>query len=105
MLDDEIIENKVKVSVINGTWTTGLAANTAESLERAGFEIIDVSNANQRDYQTNKVYDLSFGGYNTELEKLLEIIEAEIAFDAPPWLNDYKEEDKKSDFILLLGAN
>lgn len=102
---EEILVNKVKISVINGSWKTGLAANTAATLERAGFEIIDVANANTRDYQTNQIYDLNFGRFNSELEKLLTIIDAEMAFDAPNWINEYKEGDKQSDFVLILGAN
>ncbi len=101
----EMLENKVRVSVINGTWTAGLAANTADNLQRAGFEIIDVANADIRDYEKNVMYDLSFGRFNSELEKLLTIIEAEMAFDAPDWLNYYKEGEKQSHFVLLLGAN
>lgn len=101
----QISENNVKVSVINGSWATGLAANTADNLQRAGFEIVDVSNADRRDYQKYLIYDLSFGRFDLELEKILNIIEAEIAFDAPEWLSDYKEGDKKSDFVILLGSN
>ncbi len=104
-LEESIIENRVKISVVNGSWTTGLAANTAATLERAGFEIIEVSNAKRRDYETNKVYDLSFGRFNDELEKLLTLVNAEMAFDAPSWISNYEEGERQSDFLLLLGTN
>lgn len=94
---------KSNIVVINGTWTTGLAANTADNLKRAGFYISNIGNAPQRDWEESFIYDLTYGRNNEGLEKLKTLTEASLAFDAPSWLESY--QDEKIDFIILLGTD
>ncbi len=91
------------VVVINGTWVTGLAANTADNLRQAGFNIIDIGNAPERDWSETLIYDLTYGRKNQALNKIKNLTEASLAYDAPPWLNDYRQSEVN--FIILLGAN
>ncbi len=94
---------ETNVVVINGTWTTGLAASTADNLKRAGFYIANISNAPQRDWEESLIYDLTYGRNNEELDKLKTLTEASLAFDAPSWLENYQEDE--IDFIIVLGAD
>lgn len=100
---DLIIEKKANTIVINGTWISGLAANTADNLKRAGFNIIDVGNAPERNIEETLIYDLSYGRNEDELNKLIKLTDASLAFDAPLWLENYQNE--KVDFIVLLGSD
>lgn len=106
--EDEVITEdkkyKSNVIVINGTWITGLAANTAEKLKENGFNILNISNANERDYDTSVIYDLSYGRKIEDLSGLKKLTNASLAFDAPVWLEDYKDE-VDLDFIIVLGAD
>ncbi len=100
---DIVIEEKSTAIVINGTWITGLAANTANNLKDAGFNIVDIGNAPERDFQESLIYDLSYGKKENELSKLITLTEASLAFDAPSWLQEYQES--QVDFIILLGSD
>ncbi len=101
---EEIITDlKTNIVVINGTWISGLATNTADTLKRAGFYISNIGNAPQRDWEESLIYDLSYGRNNEKLEKLKILTEASLAFDAPLWLESYQEEE--IDFIIVLGTD
>lgn len=101
IIDESIIEEKPSVIVINGTWITGLASNTANNLKDAGFLVIDIGNAPERNIEESLIYDLSYGKNESGLNKLITLTEGSLAFDAPSWLEEYQE--KKVDFIILLG--
>ncbi len=97
------VYSQAEIVVINGTWISGLATNTADNLRQAGFSISDINNAPKRDYEENIIYDLTYGRNNEELEKLKVLTNASLAFDAPSWLEEYKKEN--IDFIVLLGGD
>lgn len=46
---------KVRVKVLNGTSTVGLARTVADELAALGFEIVGVGNADRKDYLTSEV--------------------------------------------------
>lgn len=99
---DDNYKPLAKVAVINGTWITGLAANTANTLKQANFEIISIDNALERDWEESLIYDLTYGRKVDELNKIKSITKAKLAYDAPFWLNNYSSDEVN--FILLLGS-
>jgi hypothetical protein len=52
----------VKVRVLNGSGTPGLAGTTAEELRRAGFDVVGVGNADRFDYGHSVVRHQGQGG-------------------------------------------
>ncbi|MDP3836727.1 MAG: LCP family protein [bacterium] len=101
----EKIESKAKVAVLNGTWVSGLAAKTALELQNYGFEITETANAPTREYDNSVIYDLSFGKDIKALETLKAAGAASLAYDAPSWLETYKNSADHPDFILIIGSD
>jgi LCP family protein required for cell wall assembly len=100
----EKIDKLVKVTVLNGTWISGLAAQNALQLQEYGFKINETANAPTRSYENSVIYDLSYGKELKALEILKAVSQAKIAYDAPSWLEVYKNKAEQSDFILIVGA-
>jgi polyisoprenyl-teichoic acid--peptidoglycan teichoic acid transferase len=96
-------EDLANLTIINGTWITGLAANTADNLQRAGFYISKTVNAPERNWENTYIYDLSYGREKEILNKIINLTQAELAYDAPVWLEEYRQEN--IDFIIILGSN
>lgn len=99
----EKIEGEVKVAVLNGTWISGLAAQAASNLQRYGFRIVETANAPTREYEAAIIYDLSYGKEMQALEILKAAAKASLAYDAPSWLETYKNSSDRPDFILITG--
>ncbi len=104
-IDIENIDKEIKVSVLNGTWISGLAAKNAISLQEYGFTILETGNAPTREYENSVIYDLSYGQEIKSLEILQAISGAKLAYDAPSWLETYKNKTKQTDFILIIGTD
>jgi hypothetical protein len=101
----DTINKEVKVAVLNGTWISGLAASNALTLQEYGFKISETTNAPTREYKKPIVYDLSYGKEMKALEILQAISGAQLAYDAPTWLETYKNKSETPDFILIIGSN
>lgn len=99
----EKIDKDLKVTVLNGTWVGGLAAKNALNLQEYGFVILETGNAPTRNYDKSLVYDLSYGKEMKSLEILKALSDADVAYDAPSWLETYKNKSENSDFILIVG--
>jgi len=99
----EKLESEVKVAVLNGTWVSGLAAKTALELEEYGFSICETANAPTREFEGSIIYDLSYGKEIKALETLKAAGSATLAYDAPSWLETYKNSPEQPDFILIIG--
>jgi len=104
IVDIEKIDKNVSVTVLNGTWISGLAAQNALKLQEHGFKINETANAPTRAYENSVIYDLSYGKELKALEILKAISQAKIAYDAPSWLEVYKNKAEQSDFILIVGS-
>lgn len=91
--------------VLNGTWVTGLAGRKSALAKQAGFEILQVANAPERNYQDSIVYDLSFGEKNKELKSLEKLLGAKKSNSIPEWLTDYRVSSSSPDLVLILGNN
>ena len=101
----EKITEEVKVAVLNGTWISGLAAQTALTIQEYGFNITETANAPTREYENSTIYDLSYGKQLKALEVLKTAGQASLAYDAPSWLETYKKSPEHHDFILIIGTN
>ena len=99
------INKEIKVAVLNGTWISGLAASNALTLQEYGFKINETANAPTRKYKKSIIYDLSYGKEMKALEILQAISGAQLAYDAPTWLETYKNKSNTPDFILIIGNN
>jgi len=99
------VKEEIKVAVLNGTWVSGLAAKTAINLQNYGFKISETANAPTREYQNSVIYDLTYGQKLQGLEILQAAEQASIAYDAPSWLETYKNSSNKPDFVLIIGVN
>jgi LCP family protein required for cell wall assembly len=100
----EKVDKEIKVAVLNGTWIGGLAANTALNLQNYGFKIIETANAPTREYLDSIIYDLSYGRELKSLEILQAAANAKLVYDAPSWLETYKNNPEHPDFILIIGS-
>ncbi|MCF7860202.1 LCP family protein [Patescibacteria group bacterium] len=98
------IDKEIKVAVLNGTWISGLAANTAINIQEYGFKIIETANAPTREYDDSVIYDLSYGKELKALEILQAAADAKLVYDAPSWLETYKNSPEPPDFILIIGT-
>lgn len=118
-LPEVIIPSKIEIQ--NGTKKNGLAANTAQTLEKLGFEIIKIGNAKKQDYQRTLIYDLTKGQRLDDLTFLKEKLNADVSVSVPTWLlssftpSEVTILDKtnstsinlknKIDFLIILGEN
>ncbi|MDD2681019.1 MAG: LCP family protein [Patescibacteria group bacterium] len=100
----EKVNKEIKVAVLNGTWISGLAANSALNLQNYGFKIIETANAPTREYSDSVIYDLSYGKELKSLEILQAAANAKLVYDAPSWLETYKNSPEHPDFILIVGT-
>lgn len=91
-----------KIIILNGTYITGLARQTSEELKNNDFDVIKIGNAPVRNYKKTIIYQTSEHANQLELEKLQNILIAEIN-------NEFSQELKNialnngADFLIILG--
>ncbi|MFA6995511.1 MAG: LCP family protein [Patescibacteria group bacterium] len=83
------ITDQASVSILNGTWISGLASKHATLLEQAKFNILKIANAPIRNYTQTIVYDLSNGNKKSSLKALEKITGAVESSSWPVWLTEY----------------
>jgi LCP family protein required for cell wall assembly len=86
-----------KVSVLNGTLTPGLAAQTANYLENQGIQVVDPGNASER-YDFTTVID--YTGNPSTINYLVELLNV----SSDRIYHSY-EPDSQADVVLLLGED
>jgi LCP family protein required for cell wall assembly len=94
----------LSVSVLNGTWINGLAGRTSAVVKQSGFNIFEVANAPQRDYNQTTVYPLNTEA-NEDFNLLTDITDAKKSYTLPKWAKEYKNATTSPDFILVLGTD
>jgi LCP family protein required for cell wall assembly len=99
------ITDNAGVLILNGTWVTGLAGNTAVVLEQYKFKILKTGNAPERNYSQTTVYDLTLGAKPASLAVLKKATGAYQSFQLPTWLADYQNASSSPDFLLVLGTD
>lgn len=98
------LSKPVRLTVLNGTWVSGLAGKTATILNTYGFAAT-AGNSPNRDIKTTQIYDLSYGKNDEALDILKTVVQAELAYDAPEWLEAIKTEVGAPNLILILGLD
>lgn len=93
----EVVSKKSKIALFNGTFITGLAKSKSDLLIN-DFEIVEVANAPERNYEKTMIFDLTNGQKKEDLEKLKEKLTGEISAEIPSYL-----VNNKADFVVILG--
>lgn len=105
------------LAIENGTFSVGLAGETASILQSSGFVVEEIGNAERRDYLKTTIVDLSEGAKTVELQILSEYFDAEIIQTPKGWLRSpapipdiISDEETLTtyegvDFLVILGQN
>jgi len=99
------ITGDASVAVKNGTWISGLAGETAITLQELGLTIIETGNAPERGYEETLVFDFTYGKKEEALSAIKKMTGAEQGFEVTPWIKEYQNQDDIADFLLILGTD
>lgn len=80
-LEGEVATEPLKVEVLNGTNTTGLAGKIAGELKTSGYDVVQVGNNTTKGFVKTIVYDLTGGERIWEVRRLASTLQAEIGED------------------------
>ena len=97
----EIVKEKAKISILNGTNYSGLAAQEQINLEKEGFNIQNIESAPKRDYAKTKVYYVKKDSKNATIKKL-ESKYSTKAEEIPSGLSNFSKE---SEIVIVLGRD
>lgn len=92
-------KDTLRVVVLNGTNETGLATRIGSQLEKSGFKLVSVGNAEQRDQAQTIIYPLSATEEGDTLVK--QVVGSNLQKEIPPALKTTAE----ADYIIVLGAD
>jgi hypothetical protein len=111
----------VRVEIQNGTSITGLAFSTSQLLDREGYDVVKIGNAETRGYEHTVIYDLTNGQEADALRELRDYLGADVSLSATGWMiggtivpkeltfstEDYEEltTEDNVDFLVILGEN
>lgn len=96
-IDPNLKRSDIKLAVQNGTQTTGLAKDVADSLEKLGYKNVGKSNADRDDYEQTV---LRIKG---EKKNYLQIILADLREKTENPTVEALTEDNNFDLIIILG--
>ena len=115
------LREEVKIEIQNGTKTAGLAFETSQLLASSGFQVVQIGNAESRDYSSTIIYDLTNGQKASELAVLKEFLEADVAMSPGGWIyaddvvpreltvtvpgQDQATSGETIDFLVILGED
>jgi LCP family protein required for cell wall assembly len=115
------LRGEVKIEIQNGTATPGLAFQTSQLLASSGFQVVQIGNAESRDYSSTIIYDLTNGKKASELSVLKEFLEADVAMSPGGWIyadnvvpreltvtvpgQDQSNAPEDIDFLVILGED
>ncbi|MDG1950387.1 MAG: LCP family protein [bacterium] len=118
---DEEKPKFVRVEVQNGTSVTGLAFSTSQLLDKEGYDVVKIGNAQSREYEHTVIYDLTNGQEADALRELRDYLGADVSLSATGWMiggtivpkeltfstDDYEEltTEDNVDFLVILGEN
>ncbi len=89
-------DSTIKVEVLNGSGVNGLAGRVASMLEKQGFEVVNIGNADGMEYSSTHVYDRK--GRGDKAKKVANALS----------INTYKveiNEDNDADVTIILGKD
>ena len=96
-------EEQVKLIVLNGTKVEGLARDVSGLLSSLSYQIIDIDNSPNQEYEKTVIYKMPQDEQKQALKILKESLEANTSDELPEFLNEYKNQE--ADFIVVLGCN
>lgn len=107
----QIAEKNMKIIVVNGTNSDGLATYVAASMESLGFRVERIANSQNQNFEKTVIYDLSQGANNEVLKFLKEKLNAHTDNTLPEFLTPilYKKNDQgqdepvNADFMIVAG--
>jgi len=108
-----------RIEVQNGTSMPGLAAGAAEKLERLGFTVTGIRNADNRPIAETTVYDLTNGAKPSSLATVRVLFNAKVSSSVPDWLSPSAatidpnidelppppRPQGNADFIIIIGTD
>ncbi|HTK39696.1 MAG TPA: LCP family protein [Patescibacteria group bacterium] len=94
---DPVVREAAAIGVYNGTTTSGLAQQTADSLKAKYYTVADVGNADRSTYKTNVLYDVSGGKKAGTVAKLESEYGIKASAEKPPFAT------QGLDIVLILG--
>jgi LCP family protein required for cell wall assembly len=97
---NKIKTEKPTIVIRNGTTVPGLAKLTQESLEKNGFTILKIENAEQQNYSKSIIFDLTRGAKLNSLKLLQQQLDAYNSNIIP---NSIWQENVGADFVVILG--
>lgn len=97
--DPSLAEEKATIEVQNGTLTDGLAGVTAERLRTLGFEIANVRQADESDYEETVIYDYGNKDYTARrLATALRVPQSRVKQASRP-------SGTTADVVVILGQD
>ncbi|HOY55992.1 MAG TPA: LCP family protein [bacterium] len=91
-----------RLAILNGTEKEGLARDTAGLLYSLNYQITSTGNAPEQNYEKTVVYDLTGGTKKDALRILKQSLNANVATELPPDLEN-STSTKDVDFVIILG--
>ncbi len=98
-------QQKIPVTILNGTTIPGLAKTVADILEVQGFSITHIDNAPLRSLQRTVVYDLTHGKNYLAYDRLRLLLNAVPENDAENPFTSQPPAAPNDAFLIILGAD
>jgi len=90
----------ISVAVLNGTQVSGLAARFASELERQGYNVILVADADRKDFPTTEILERT-----GDTEKLHHLSRAVLRYLPDAELGHLKPSEGQPDFTVIIGED
>lgn len=98
----ESLQSKIVIRILNGTEKRGFARNAKIMLSQAGYDVLDIGNAETTDYKNTLIIDRS--GNDEKVRKLAEFIKCEnVAKESE--LSEIGLDGGNEDITLILGED
>lgn len=99
--DPYILKENARISILNGTQISGLAATKADALKPYGYNVVRTGNAPQNDYIQTIVVDLTHG----KDKYTKHYLEQRLGVTATTQLPDKTIQTNGADFVIILGSD
>ncbi len=100
------ISDNASVTILNGTWISGLAGKTSVMLEQSGFNVLKTGNSPERNYTKTTIYSLATTTVKDKsLKALKSITGASQSYDFPAWVDEYQTATSTTDFLIIIGTD
>lgn len=92
---------KPTVEIQNGNGTSGIARDMAQLLQKLGFEVVKIGNADNFDYDTTLMFDLTGGEKPDSLKSLTGALDRAEVRDASEATRH--DPSSSADFLIIIG--